>query len=90
MIPAVLGGQEWGARNFLQRCREWDSEGEHDCMRGRRQLPAWTLRLTGRPIVNLAVITDSVTRCHFEIDSRIMGLVLLKDLILIEDTLPNG
>jgi hypothetical protein len=41
-------------------------------------------------IVNLAVITASVDRCHFEIDSRIIGLVLLKELILIEDTLPNG
>jgi hypothetical protein len=38
-------------------------------------------------IDNLAVITASVDRCHFETDSRIIGLVLLKELILIEDTL---
>ena len=36
-------------------------------------------------IVNLAVITASVDRCHF-----IIGFVLLKELILIKDTLPNG
>jgi len=41
-------------------------------------------------IVNLAVITASVDRCHFEIDSRIIGLDLLKELMLIEDKLPNG
>ena len=41
-------------------------------------------------IVNLAVITASVDRCHFEIDSRIIGLDLLKELMLIEDALPNG
>ncbi len=41
-------------------------------------------------IVNLAVITASVDRCDFEIDSRIIGLDLLKELMLIEDTLPNG
>jgi hypothetical protein len=29
-------------------------------------------------IINLAVITASVDRCHFEIDSRIIGLDLLK------------
>ena len=36
-------------------------------------------------IVNLAVITASVDRCHFEIDSRIIGLDLLKELTLIKD-----
>jgi hypothetical protein len=36
-------------------------------------------------IVNLAVITASVDRCHFEIDSRIIGLDLLKELMLIKD-----
>jgi hypothetical protein len=41
-------------------------------------------------IVNLAVITASVDRCQFEIDSRIIGLDLLIELMLIEDTLPNG
>jgi hypothetical protein len=41
-------------------------------------------------IINLAVITASVDRCHFEIDSRIIGLDLLKDLMLIEDAPPNG
>jgi hypothetical protein len=41
-------------------------------------------------IVNLAVITASVDRCPFEIDSRIIGLDLLKELMLIGDTLPNG
>jgi hypothetical protein len=41
-------------------------------------------------IVNLAVVTASVDRCHFEIDSRIIGLDLLKELMLIEDALPNG
>src|SRR5208282_5665928 len=41
-------------------------------------------------IVNLAVITASVDRCHFEIDSRIIGLDLLKELMLIEDAPPNG
>jgi hypothetical protein len=34
-------------------------------------------------IVNLAVITASVDRCYFEIDSRIIGLDLLKELMLI-------
>ena len=41
-------------------------------------------------IVYLAVITASVDRCHFEIDSRIIGLDLLKELMLIEDAPPNG
>src|SRR5580704_9445198 len=41
-------------------------------------------------IINLAVITADVDRCHFEIDSRIIGLDLLKDLMLIEDAPPNG
>ena len=41
-------------------------------------------------IINLAVITASVDRCHFEIDSRIIGLDLLKELMLIEDAPPNG
>jgi hypothetical protein len=41
-------------------------------------------------IINLAVITASVDRCHFEIDSRITGLDLLKELMLIEDMLSNG
>jgi hypothetical protein len=41
-------------------------------------------------IVNLAVITASVDRCHFEIDSQIIGLDLLKELMLIEDTPPGA
>jgi len=41
-------------------------------------------------IVNLAVITASVDRCHFEIDSRIVGLDLLKELMLIEDAPPDA
>ena len=41
-------------------------------------------------IVNLAVITASVDRCHFEIDSRIIGLDLLKELMLIEDVPPGA
>jgi hypothetical protein len=41
-------------------------------------------------IINLAVITAGVDRCHFEIDSRIIGLDLVKDLMLIEDAPPNG
>ena len=41
-------------------------------------------------IVNLAVITASVDRCHFEIDSRIIGLDLLKELMLIEDAPPGA
>jgi len=41
-------------------------------------------------IINLAVITASVDRCHFEIDSRIIGLDLLKELMLVEDAPPNG
>jgi hypothetical protein len=41
-------------------------------------------------IINLAVTTASVDRCHFEIDGRIIGLDLLKELMLIEDMLPNG
>jgi len=41
-------------------------------------------------IVNLAVITASVDRCHFEIDGRIIGLDFLKELMLIEDMPPNG
>jgi hypothetical protein len=41
-------------------------------------------------MVNLAVITAGVDSCHFEIDSRIIGLDFLKELMLIEDTLPNG
>ena len=40
-------------------------------------------------IINLAVITAGVDRCHFEIDSRIIGLDLVKDLMLIEDAPPN-
>ena len=41
-------------------------------------------------IVNLAVITASVDRCHFEIDSRIIGLDLLKELMLLEDAPPGA
>jgi hypothetical protein len=41
-------------------------------------------------IVNLAVITASVDRCHLEIDSRIIGLDLLKELMLIEDPSPGA
>ena len=41
-------------------------------------------------IVNLAVITASVDRCHFEIDSRIIALDLLKELMLIEDAPPGA
>ena len=41
-------------------------------------------------IVNLAVTTASVDRCHFEIDSRIIGLDLLKELMLIEDASPGA
>src|ERR1700719_533099 len=41
-------------------------------------------------IVNLAVITASVDRCHFEIDGRIIGLDLLRELMVIEDMPPNG
>ncbi len=41
-------------------------------------------------IVNLAVITASVDRCHFEIDSRIIGLDLSKELMLIEDAPPGA
>ena len=41
-------------------------------------------------MVNLAAITASVDRCHFEIDSRIIGLDLLKELMLIEDAPTNG
>ena len=41
-------------------------------------------------IVNLAVIIASVDRCHFEIDSRIIGLDLLKELMLIEDAPPGA
>jgi hypothetical protein len=35
-------------------------------------------------IINLAVITAGVDRCHFEVDSRIIGLDLVKDLMLID------
>ena len=41
-------------------------------------------------IVNVAVIAASADRCHLEIDSRSIGLDLLKELMLIEDMLPNG
>jgi hypothetical protein len=41
-------------------------------------------------IVNLAVITASVDRCHFEIDSRIIALDLFKELMLIEDAPPGA
>src|SRR5208282_3917405 len=41
-------------------------------------------------MVHLAAITASVDRCHFEIDSRIIGLDLLKELMLIEDAPPNA
>ena len=41
-------------------------------------------------IINLAVITASVDRCHFEIDSRIIGLDLLKELMLLEDAPPGA
>jgi hypothetical protein len=41
-------------------------------------------------IVNLAVIAASVDRCRFEIDGRIIGLDLLKELMVIEDMPPNG
>jgi hypothetical protein len=41
-------------------------------------------------IVSLAVITASVDRCHFEIDGRIIGLDLLKELMLIEDAPPGA
>ena len=41
-------------------------------------------------MVHLAAITASVDRCHFEIDSRIIGLDLLKKLMLIEDAPPNA
>jgi hypothetical protein len=40
-------------------------------------------------IINLAVIAAGVDRCHFEIDSRIIGLDLVKDLMLIEDAPPT-
>jgi hypothetical protein len=41
-------------------------------------------------ILNLAVITASVDRCHFEIDSRIVGLDLLKELMLFADAPPSA
>jgi hypothetical protein len=45
--------------------------------------------LTTPPRV-IAVITASVNRCHFEIDSRIIGLDLLKELMLLEDAPPGA
>jgi hypothetical protein len=41
-------------------------------------------------IVNLAVITASVDRCHYEVDGRIIGLDLLKELMLIDDAPPGA
>jgi hypothetical protein len=41
-------------------------------------------------IVNLAVITASIDRCQSEIDSRIIGFDLLKELMLIEDVPPGA
>jgi hypothetical protein len=41
-------------------------------------------------MVNLAVIIASVDRCHYGIDSRIIGLDFLKELMLIEDAPPGA
>jgi hypothetical protein len=54
----------------------------------------WRLRLllrhrpfTGSQSAYKGAVTAGVDSCHFEIDSRIIGLDLLKELMLIEDML---